>query len=342
MSSGSAAMESTVTLFGVVAVPSLTNCKTFPRGSDTSLNSAFDQVLQPIRQRFFDSTQVYPELGDIHINASMTMKDHSRPIHDLVVDQNPIITTVFMLKNPPSYTATPVGQPAKAAPTSLDDILSRIAKLEAANTNLEAANKNLEAERKTSKDAFTALKREVKNGESAYEALSKKFSTLKRDSDNAYTALSKKLSESEEENQNLWTQLNALKHDHHELRNEHDSLFEAHAELEKPFRSLHRRVLLDKARDKIYSDLSLRRENYENNSDFLTAVKRALPAKRLSDKALDAILITGSLREQGNIVAHEATQKDISLAVLSNDLTKQEVNMLREIYVYVYDEEANF
>ncbi|KAG6859529.1 hypothetical protein C0991_000554, partial [Blastosporella zonata] len=108
-------------------------------------------------------------------------------------------------------------------------------------------------------------------------------------------------------------------------------------------RALHRRVLLDQARNDLLFESRLDRRDFEGRSeDLLIAIRGALPSNvQLSEAALRTVLLGGPIRAHGNVVAHDASPDDISLAILGTDITEKQRKTLWEIYVYVYRQEPD-
>jgi hypothetical protein len=120
--------------------------------------------------------------------------------------------------------------------------------------------------------------------------------------------------------------------------------------------ALHRRVVLDQARDLIIdrygfkiSDLRLggHRNQVERQTmlqSLLRTVRSALSSEdsdRLSEDALRMIFDGGkhTIRDAGNMVAHEASTSDISLAVLEGNLTQKQSDALSQIYIFTHNQE---
>ena len=120
--------------------------------------------------------------------------------------------------------------------------------------------------------------------------------------------------------------------------------------------ALHRRVVLDQARDLIIdrygfkiSDLRLggHRNQVERQAmlqSLLRMVRSALSSEDsdlLSDDALRMIFdgAKHTIRDAGNIVAHEASTSDISLAVLEGNLTPKQSETLSAIYIFTHNQE---
>jgi len=120
--------------------------------------------------------------------------------------------------------------------------------------------------------------------------------------------------------------------------------------------ALHRRVVLDQARDLIIdrygfkiSDLRLggHRNQVERQTmlqSLLRTVRSALSLEdsdRLSDDALRMIFdgAKHTIRDAGNMVAHEASTSDISLAVLEGNLTQKQSEALSQIYIFTHNQE---
>jgi len=124
----------------------------------------------------------------------------------------------------------------------------------------------------------------------------------------------------------------------------------------KKLNALHRRVVLDQARDLIIdryglkiSDLRL--GGYQNQHDrqnklrsLLRLVRSALSSEDsdiLSDDALRMIFdgTKHTIRDTGNEVAHQASTSDISLAVLEGSLTKKQSEALSKVYIFTHNQE---
>jgi hypothetical protein len=120
--------------------------------------------------------------------------------------------------------------------------------------------------------------------------------------------------------------------------------------------ALHRRVVLDQARDTIidrygFKLSELRLGGYQNLSERQAALRSLLKLVReklvpqdsaiLSDDALKMIF-DGSkytIRNAGNEVAHQALTSDISLAVLEGGLTQKQLDILASIYRFTHNKE---
>ena len=124
----------------------------------------------------------------------------------------------------------------------------------------------------------------------------------------------------------------------------------------KTLSALHRRVVLDQARDIIidryvFSLSSLRLGGVSNLEErkkalrlLLTTVRSHLTkadAHMLSDNELQMIFDGGkhTVRDTGNEAAHHASLSDISLAVLANYLTDKQSKALANIYKFTHNTE---
>jgi hypothetical protein len=119
--------------------------------------------------------------------------------------------------------------------------------------------------------------------------------------------------------------------------------------------ALHRRVVLDQARDLIIdrygfkiSDLRLGYRNQVERQTMLRSlllrVRSALTSQDsdlLSDDALRMIFdgAKHTIRDAGNEVAHQASTSDISLAVLEGGLTQKQSEALSKIYIFTHNQE---
>ncbi|KAF8075711.1 hypothetical protein FPV67DRAFT_379044 [Lyophyllum atratum] len=108
--------------------------------------------------------------------------------------------------------------------------------------------------------------------------------------------------------------------------------------------ALHRRVVLDRAKEMLLDDCTLARQVFPNAQAAITAVRNSCSARgvtRLSGPALEMVFAPGVIRAKGNSAAHTASPNDVSLAVLGSDLPPAQQKMLGEIYKYVYDKEPS-
>jgi len=120
--------------------------------------------------------------------------------------------------------------------------------------------------------------------------------------------------------------------------------------------ALHRRVVLDQARDLIIdrygfkiSDLRLggRQTQAERKAAFRSLVRSVREvlspedSDLLSDDALRMIFdgAKHTIRDAGNEVAHQASTLDISLAVLEGSLTQKQSEALSKIYMFTHNKE---
>jgi hypothetical protein len=120
--------------------------------------------------------------------------------------------------------------------------------------------------------------------------------------------------------------------------------------------ALHRRVVLDQARDIIIDRYGfrlseLRLGGHQNLSERQAALRSLLKLVReklvpedsdiLSDDALKMIFDGGkyTIRNAGNEVAHQALTSDISLAVLEGGLTQKQSDILASIYRFTHNKE---
>ena len=119
--------------------------------------------------------------------------------------------------------------------------------------------------------------------------------------------------------------------------------------------ALHRRVVLDQARDLIIdhygfkiSDLRLGYRNQVERQTMLRSlllrVRSALTSQDsdlLSDDALRMIFdgAKHTIRDAGNEVAHQASTSDISLAVLEGGLTQKQSEALSKMYIFTHNQE---
>jgi hypothetical protein len=124
----------------------------------------------------------------------------------------------------------------------------------------------------------------------------------------------------------------------------------------KILNALHRRVVLDQARDLIinrygFKISDLRLGDHQNQTerqtklhDLLHSVRSALnpeDSDLLSDDALQMIFdgAKNTIRDAGNEVAHQASTSDISLAVLEGSLTQKQSDALKKIYRFTHNQE---
>ena len=120
--------------------------------------------------------------------------------------------------------------------------------------------------------------------------------------------------------------------------------------------ALHRRVVLDQARDLIidrygFNISDLRLGGHRNQTERQAALRSILASVRnvmsaedsnlLSDDALRMIFdgAKHTIRDAGNEVAHQASASDISLAVLEGNLTAKQSEALAKIYIFTHNKE---
>jgi hypothetical protein len=120
--------------------------------------------------------------------------------------------------------------------------------------------------------------------------------------------------------------------------------------------ALHRRVVLDQARDLIidrygFNISDLRLGGHRNQAERKAALRSLLRSVRkvlssedsdlLSDDALRMIFdgAKHTIRDGGNEVAHQASTSDISLAVLEGSLTQKQSEALSKIYTFTHNKE---
>jgi hypothetical protein len=120
--------------------------------------------------------------------------------------------------------------------------------------------------------------------------------------------------------------------------------------------ALHRRVVLDQARDLIidrygFKIFDLRLGGHRNQVErqamlrsLLLKVRSALSSEDsnlLSDDALQMIFdgAKHTIRDAGNEVAHQASTSDINLAVLEGSLTQKQSEALSKIYIFTHNQE---
>ncbi|KAG5335308.1 hypothetical protein C0989_001494 [Termitomyces sp. Mn162] len=168
-------------------------------------------------------------------------------------------------------------------------------------------------------------KKSKKNGIYENQHLKDEISTLKDDN----SALSNKVETLEKENCDL----------REETRAQRDRI----EQVEKTIHPLNRRITLDKAREKLLQELSLNQSDYPKPADLLEVVKKNIKAKatndpmaKLPDDALKMIFRSNSIRDAGNVAAHEASEEELGVAVLSYDLTEKQRTLLEAIYEYAF------
>ncbi|KAF8066896.1 hypothetical protein FPV67DRAFT_1496920 [Lyophyllum atratum] len=209
-------------------------------------------------------------------------------------------------------------QPAKDSPT-IADVLAEVAKLSQRVMRIEEEYGILKTDNETLKAGTETLKAGTETLKAGTETLKAEVRTLKA------------------EVSTLKAEVRALKADNRTLiaRVEH---------LENIVHPLHQRVVLDKARDKLLDECNLSRSDYPDPEALLKAAKDKLKTLTpsplsLSDPALRMIFLGGSVRDQGNSAAHDASPEDLGVAVLRSDLPNKQRDVLTEIYTYLTGEE---
>ncbi|KAG6809734.1 hypothetical protein H0H92_014958 [Tricholoma furcatifolium] len=233
----------------------------------------------------------------------------------------------------------------------LKKVLYRLSNLEQDNQVVKKENQVILKDNRVLKERVDiieqenrGLKEENRGLKEEIQAQKKRIDGLQKDL-NASNTRCDLLEKQQRESETKYSKMEAahceLANDHRNLKNDHNGLVADHRQLEMKMRSLHRRSLLDQARNELLFTTRLNRQDYENKPQaLLAAVKQALPAGvDLSDLALQSIFLTGEIRAKGNIVAHEATQDEVAHAVLGSENTTAVRKVLREIYKYVYKTE---
>ncbi|KAG6855648.1 hypothetical protein H0H87_012666 [Tephrocybe sp. NHM501043] len=136
-------------------------------------------------------------------------------------------------------------------------------------------------------------------------------------------------------------EIQGLKSEIQGLKSENKYLVERVTTVEKTLQKLHRRIILDQARDKVLETCQLDRNQFATPELLLSAVKTRLPASPpvLSVEALDLIFLSNRIRDEGNVAAHEARHEDVGIAILSSSLTEVQRMTLREVYEYMHSAE---
>jgi hypothetical protein len=118
--------------------------------------------------------------------------------------------------------------------------------------------------------------------------------------------------------------------------------------------ALHRRVVLDQARDLIidrygFNISDLRLGGHRNRAETQAALRSLLRSVRevlssedsdlLSDDALRMIFdgAKHTIRDASNEVAHQASTSDTSLAILEGSLTQKQSEALSKIYTFTHN-----
>ncbi|KAG6847626.1 hypothetical protein H0H93_006966 [Arthromyces matolae] len=137
-----------------------------------------------------------------------------------------------------------------------------------------------------------------------------------------------------------------------QLKSELNTVRQLVTENNKVLGHLRRRMILDDARTKIVQDLKLRWDDVSVNTEPRLKEVTELVFHRLSHhlpKPLPMDVIKpifdasmGSLRFKGNMAAHESPRDKIADSVHASELTNREREILKEIYLYAYGEEAPF
>jgi len=91
-------------------------------------------------------------------------------------------------------------------------------------------------------------------------------------------------------------------------------------------------------------------ELWRQNSNLISLVEQVHSvltpedSKLLSNEALVLIFDSAihSMRDEGNMAAHEAPLSDLIDAVLEAKLTNKQRDLLKKIYRYAYEREADF
>ncbi|KNZ76113.1 hypothetical protein J132_00267 [Termitomyces sp. J132] len=200
---------------------------------------------------------------------------------------------------------------------------------------------------------FHSLKAEIRSVKSDNCVLLRKVESL----ENANCHLLRKVQNLEDENQHLKDEISTLKDDNSALSNKVETLEKENCDLreetraqrdrieqlEKTIHPLNRRITLDKAREKLLQELSLNQSDYSKPADLLEVVKKNIKAKatndpmaKLHDDALKMIFRSNSIRDAGNVAAHEASEEELGVAVLSYDLTEKQRTLLEAIYEYAF------
>ncbi|KAI9572324.1 hypothetical protein HD554DRAFT_2168541 [Boletus coccyginus] len=108
----------------------------------------------------------------------------------------------------------------------------------------------------------------------------------------------------------------------------------------KTLNALRRRIVLDQARAILVTKYALGNQTQISSSDLVEKVLSLLDnrdASLLSREALKLIFTWSAIRGKGNTAAHEASDQDISFAVLDADLTASQRQLLEHIYTFVHD-----
>lgn len=103
--------------------------------------------------------------------------------------------------------------------------------------------------------------------------------------------------------------------------------------------ALHRRVLLDLAREKLLERFPIaERMNSRKLAETLVSRRAADDREELPDRAV-RMVCSGTLREDGNLAAHQASFDDLSQSALDASLMQSERETLKNIFIYVFGAE---
>ena len=103
--------------------------------------------------------------------------------------------------------------------------------------------------------------------------------------------------------------------------------------------ALHRRVLLDLAREKLLERYPIAEPMSSHKlAEALISRRAADDREELPNKAV-RMVCSGTLREDGNIAAHQASFDDLSQSALDASLIQSERETLKNIFIYVLGEE---
>ncbi|KAG5635044.1 hypothetical protein DXG03_005571, partial [Asterophora parasitica] len=105
--------------------------------------------------------------------------------------------------------------------------------------------------------------------------------------------------------------------------------------LQKIVGPLHRRAIVDEARNQLLEMYQISPRNYATAKLLLAAVKERMITVAwrhlLSADALDLIFLPSAIRNAGNL-AVQASAEDLSFAIVSTSLEERDRKALREIY----------
>ncbi|KAG6852933.1 hypothetical protein C0991_008047 [Blastosporella zonata] len=288
---------------GVLAIPPLTQTVIFP--SSAPYQQVLPFVYQHIHKRYTQLFGVEPVFETVEISSSVKPKDpNCLNIGDFVAQTDPLITITYELKDADIL-----------AKFSYEAAEGRAALVESVpSTSASSSGQPKKSKKKREMTGSTA------DGQNMADLLAKVLESNK--------ALTEKV-------EDLMKQVQDGKAENKASHQRIDGLVKRVEALEKTTQALHRRAILDQARDKLLSTFKLKPYKFATPELLLSAVRRDLNSLGklvLSDNALQLIFLSNSIWNEGSVAAYEA---DLGVAALSSTLTETKRKTLMEVFKYV-------